>query len=163
MYIRPNRIQKDSLIDKRNHKRVANNSLEMYRKLKIFIINFSLFIIVITVRKKKWLPHSQLLGVERAESVWRVERGSSHSVEKEQSYLEALSQPNQNIMTVRREQLNLLTQTTQTSCFGMRASLTCPVESESFSDVVSCSLRIEWQFIILLQPFSVDSEPLSSG
>lgn len=53
MYIRPNRIQKDSLIDKRNHKRVANNSLEMYRKLKIFIINFSLFIIVITVRKKK--------------------------------------------------------------------------------------------------------------
>jgi len=64
MYIRPNRIQKDSLIDKRNHKRVANNSLEMYRKLKIFIINFSLFIIVITVRKKNDYHIHSFLGLK---------------------------------------------------------------------------------------------------
>ena len=79
----------------------------------------------------------------------------------EQSHLKAQSQPKQTIETMKHEQLNVSTQ--HTSCFGMSPSPTCPADSASFSDDVSCSLRIEWQFIILLQPFNVDSEPLSSG
>ena len=108
------------------------------------------------------LPRLQLLEVETVESAWQVEPDFCHFAETEQNFLKALGQSKQNIKTEDQENLEFFN-TTQTSCFGMRPSPICPTDSVSFNDDVSCSLRIEWQFIILLQPFSVDSEPLSSG